>query len=167
MPTALGSHQPDSNWKGSGIEHLVAAHCVLASKGLLNASRPMFDDSGVDLVFSLRGKPATLAVQVKSRFDTSKRVERGSFRVDIRKATFEPRADLAILAVLYDSVELDFGPIWLVPSLEFATLTAAQSATRRVWVMAMSLAGANNQWAPYRRSRSNLHEGLIAMLKEL
>ncbi len=127
----------------------------------------MFDDSGVDLVFSLRGKPATLAVQVKARFDTSKRVGRGSFRIDIRKATFEPRADLAILAVLYDSVKLDFGPIWLVPSLDFATLTKSQSARRRVWVMAMSLAGTNNRWSSYRRTRSNLHEGLVDLLKKL
>jgi hypothetical protein len=127
----------------------------------------MFDDSGVDLVFSLRGNPATLAVQVKSRFDTSKRVGQGSFRIDIRKATFEPRADLAILAVLYDSTKLDFGPIWLVPSLDFAHLTQSQSVKRRVWVMAMSLAGTNNRWSKYHRTRGDLHQGLIEILQKL
>lgn len=55
MPTTVINHQPDSNWKGSGIENVVGAHCVLASRGQLNVSRPMFDDSGVDLVFSLQG----------------------------------------------------------------------------------------------------------------
>lgn len=47
----------------------------------MNVSTPALDDDGVDLVFNLRGRPATLAVQVKSRFASSKRLrERGGIR---------------------------------------------------------------------------------------
>lgn len=57
---------------GKAVEYLVAAACILASRGELNEATSLVDDEGVDLVFNRRGSSATLAVQVKARTSDSK-----------------------------------------------------------------------------------------------
>ena len=59
---------------GKAVEYLVAAACILSTRGELNVSTSMVDDEGVDLVFHRRDNAATLAVQVKARMSDSKRV---------------------------------------------------------------------------------------------
>ncbi|SRR6266542_3107940 len=84
-----------SSWKGRAIEQLIAAKCILGSNGRLNVSTPFADDAGVELVFHLRDRPATLAVQVKSRF-RSAHFPKNTYRTQVRLATFAPRDDLAV-----------------------------------------------------------------------
>lgn len=60
---------------GKAAEHLVAAFCILTTRGELNVSTSLVDDEGVDLVFHRRNSTATLAVQVKARMSDSKRVQ--------------------------------------------------------------------------------------------
>jgi hypothetical protein len=99
-------------WKGACHRTIIAAYCVFGSKGRLNASVPVFDDEAVDIVFSLRGAPAILGVQVKSRFSSSRRVTQlGGFRVDIKRTTFKARSDRALLAVLYDELSNDLSHV--------------------------------------------------------
>ncbi len=158
-----------SSWNGKSVEQLVAALCVLGSGGQLNVSTPVVDDDGVDLVFNLRGNPAMLVVQVKSRFASSKQVrEHGGFAAGIRRATFHARPELALLFVLYDDVERqDITAVWLVPATEFARLTANQSSTRSTLRLALSLAGNNNQWTPFRCDRRGLPRRIVEMLQQL
>ena len=59
---------------GKAAEHLVAAFCILATRGALNVSTSLVNDEGVDLVFHRRNSTTTLAVQVKARMSDSKRV---------------------------------------------------------------------------------------------
>jgi hypothetical protein len=164
----LAEQDASSGWKGKAIEQLVAAHCVLGSGGELNVSTPMVDDAGVDLVFSRRNHPATLAVQVKARFSTSKRAVKGGFRIQVRRATFQPRSDLAILGVLYDNFEQhDILTAWLIPALEFHELTKSQSPDRAVLVMAAALKGKTNHWLKYRCDRKQLPGRVMGLLKQL
>jgi hypothetical protein len=58
---------PSAARMGKASEYLVAASCILATRGELNVSTSLVDDEGVDLVFHRRGSVATLAVQVKAR----------------------------------------------------------------------------------------------------
>lgn len=153
-----------ATWKGKAVELLIAAHCVLISDGRLNVSIPMVDDAGVDLVFSLRDRPQTLAVQVKSRFSTAKRVSSGGFRIGVRRPTFKARADLA---VLYDVAHAEAAMTWLIPSLKFAELTKDQSPSRRLLVMAARIAGKSNKWFPYRSEMRDLPKRIESILKEL
>jgi hypothetical protein len=62
---------------GKAVEYLVAAACILTTRGELNVSTSMVDDEGVDLVFHRRDSSATLAVQVKARMSDSVNVQRG------------------------------------------------------------------------------------------
>jgi hypothetical protein len=64
---------------GKAAEYLVAAFCILATRGALNVSTSLVDDEGVDLVFHRRNSTTTLAVQVKARMSDSKRVQSQGF----------------------------------------------------------------------------------------
>lgn len=46
---------PSSARMGKAAEYLVAAACILASRGELNVATSLVDDEGVDLVFHRRG----------------------------------------------------------------------------------------------------------------
>jgi hypothetical protein len=61
------ANSPDAGRMGKAAEYLVAAVCILATRGRLNVSTSIVDDEGVDLVFHLRDSTPTLAVQVKAR----------------------------------------------------------------------------------------------------
>ncbi len=93
---------PDAGRMGKAVEHLVAASCIIATRGRLNVSTSLIDDEGVDLVFHRRNSSATLAVQVKSRMSDSKRVTSGGFVAFVRSQTFRPRSDLDLLFVAVD-----------------------------------------------------------------
>ena len=65
---------------GKAVEYLVAAACILSTRGELNVSTSMVDDEGVDLVFHRRDSSATLAVQVKARMSDMQARSVGRFR---------------------------------------------------------------------------------------
>jgi hypothetical protein len=146
---------------------MISAYCVLASRGRLNASAPLFDDEAVDVVFSLRGAPAMLGVQIKSRFSSSRRVKQlGGFRVDIKKSTFQARPDRALLAVLYDEPSDDLSHVWLIPSLEFKRLTRQQTRATH-WTLQLSLAHADNPWARFLYTKRQLPARLQELLRDM
>lgn len=100
----------------------MAASCILATRGDLNVSTSLVDDEGVDLVFHRRGSSTTLAVQVKARMSTSKRVQREGVVAFVRAQTFRPRDDRD---VLFSAVDVDRGAVStvrLVPSPTFADI---------------------------------------------
>src|SRR5215204_4360345 len=92
----------DAGRMGKAAEYLVAAFCILATRGALNVSTSLVDDEGVDLVFHRRGSTATLAVQVKARMSDSKRIQSEGFVAFVRSQTFVPRDDLDMLFVAID-----------------------------------------------------------------
>jgi hypothetical protein len=155
-----------SAWKGRAIEQLVAAHCVLASGGALNVSTPMYDDEGVDLVFSLRGQPATLAVQVKSRFSNSRRVRGGSFRMDVKKSTFKARPDLALIGVLYNEGTHEVTTTWVIPSEQFWRLVRGQRhGVGKVWVMRTGLnQQKEDKWSYFKTDWEHLPQSVVGLL---
>lgn len=87
---------------GKAAEYLIAAACVLRTRGELNVSMSMVDDEGIDLVFHRRVGAATLAVQVKARMSDSQSIQSGSMVAFVRSQTFRKRPDLDILFVAID-----------------------------------------------------------------
>ncbi|WP_285690533.1 hypothetical protein [Actinoplanes sp. NBRC 103695] len=59
---SAGSSPADASRMGKAAEHLIAAFCIMATRGALNVSTTLVDDEGIDLVFHRRGSTATLAV---------------------------------------------------------------------------------------------------------
>lgn len=161
-PARKRSIHADSASKGKAVEHLVAALAVLGSEGELNAWT-----GEVNLVFQLRGQPQTLAVQVKSRFSTAKGLaERAQFQTQVRSATLEPRTDLYMLFVVADPKRLEIGPLWLVPSEDFAKLARLDSRGRHKFATSAK-EGGGGMWAPYVVEKEDLPGRLIEAVANL
>jgi len=152
---------------GKAAELLVAAACILISRGELNASTSFVDDEGVDLVFHRRGRPTTLAVQVKSRTSDTVRVKDGGFMAFVRSATFTPRADLDMLFV---AVDVDAGALmtaWLVPSVEFDARKGNVTSNGTYRFRASLKPATQDQWRPWRLTPAQLPGAVLRRLTEL
>jgi hypothetical protein len=151
---------------GKAVEYLVAAACILSTRGELNVSTSMVDDEGVDLVFHRRDSSATLAVQVKARMSDSKRVRAESFVAFVRSQTFRPRADLDMLFV---AVDIERGAImkaWLVPSIEFADEVKPQNSGKYRFGASMK-PDTKDRWAGRRLEADELAPAILGRLADL
>jgi len=173
QPTVLAepSKHTGSARKGKAVEHLIAASCILASNGELNASTSLVDDEGVDIVFHRRGRSRTLAVQVKSRFDEasgSKHLhEQGRFIGDVRAVSFQPRDSLYLLFVAVRSLEADFGPIWFVPSHDFNAKAQRLQDGAMLRMSASAKPGSKDQWHTFRLNKDQLAPAIMTALEHV
>ncbi|MEH1016665.1 hypothetical protein V6U90_26635 [Micromonospora sp. CPCC 206060] len=152
---------------GKAAEHLVAAFCILATRGLLNVSTSLVDDEGVDLVFHRRDSTATLAVQVKARMSDSKRVQSEGFVAFVREQTFTPRHNLDLLFVAVDVSRGLVMKAWLVPSLDYAATLGEPSSRGRYRFAASMKDGAKDRWRPYRLEATELPKAVLNRLDSL
>jgi hypothetical protein len=130
----------------------------------LNASTSLVDDEGVDIVFHRRGRSRTLAVQVKSRFEGSLYLRTNrTFATDVRDVTFRPREDLFMLFVIVEPTAPDFGPVWLVPSEDFADRVKPNSRGLRRFV-ASAKETSEDQWSRYRIEKADLADCILEIL---
>jgi hypothetical protein len=150
---------------GKAAEYLVAAVCILATRGQLNVSTSLVDDEGVDLVFHRRGGTATLAVQVKARMSDSKRVRDESFFARIRSQTFKPRPDFDVLCVAVDIARGSIMKAWLVPSVDFSGMSTTTDGHYRF--RASMKEGSQDQWRRYRLEADELASRILARLNQL
>ncbi|MFF7898306.1 hypothetical protein ACIP4X_04835 [Streptomyces sp. NPDC088817] len=152
---------------GKAAEYLVAASCILATRGELNVSTSLVDDEGVDLVFHRRGGSATLAVQVKARMSTGVQVQQGRLMAFVRSQTFHPRADLDMLFV---AVDVELGAVttaWLIPSGTFGEMVTEPNSKGRFRFSASMKADSKDRWSPYRLTAAELPRRILARLAEL
>jgi len=153
--------------KGKATELLIAAMCVLASSGELNALTALVDDEGVDLSVKRRNGTRTLDLQVKSAFiDERKSLrERGSFIADVRRETFRPRDDLYMLYVVVDGGRAEVLQAWLVPSreLELRGFEVRPRGRRLLRFAASAKPTARDKWRHRRLER----DALVPMLVEV
>ncbi|MEV4271685.1 MULTISPECIES: hypothetical protein [Micromonospora] len=157
----------DASRMGKAAEHLVAAFCILATRGLLNVSTALVDDEGVDLVFHRRNSTATLAVQVKARMSDSKRVRSEGFVAFVRAQTFIPRPTLDLLFVAVDVARGAVMKAWLVPSeIYAATLTEPNSRGRFRFAASMK-PDSNDRWRQYRLEAEELPGAILKRLERL
>jgi hypothetical protein len=159
--------------KGKAIESLVAASCILATGGELNALTALVDDEGVDITFKRRDGTRTLDVQVKSRFsdDSGSNALRTEdrFVADTRDATFRPRDDLYMLFVAVNAAEVEIGPIWLVPSPDLAELGQRinpKSTGPQIRISASAKESSKDKWSSYRMTKAELPQEVLRILKE-
>ena len=152
--------------KGRIAQDLLGLTCVIGSLGKINVALPNVDDEAVDVVFYLRAASGkALFAQVKSRWISSVGIRKGVFRTQIRRATFKPRDNYAVIMVTCDQDKLGLGEIlWVIPSLDFANLTLNQhSATRLVF---QSRFGSSDMWEKYRLRLKDLPDRIVELLGE-
>jgi len=152
---------------GKAAEHLVAAFCILATRGELNVSTSLVDDEGVDLVFHRRNSTATLAVQVKARMSDSKRVQSEGFVAFVRAQTFRPRPGLDMLFVAIDITRGVIMKAWLIPSVEYAAALGPPNSRGRYRFGASMKAATSDQWRRYRLEAEGLPREVLKRLDAL
>lgn len=158
---------PAAGRMGTAAEYLVAASCIIATRGELNVSTSLVDDEGVDLVFHRRGSTATLAVQVKARFSDGSGYGDGRFQANVRAATFAPRSDLDMLFV---AVDVDRGALeraWLIPSAEFDARKGNLRTNGRYRFTASLKPKAQDQWRSWRLDPVELAPAVLARVTAL
>lgn len=158
---------PSAGRMGKAAEYLVAAACILSTRGQLNVSTSMVDDEGVDLVFHRRDHSATLAVQVKARMSDSSGVRSGSFAAFVRSQTFRPRADLDMLFVAVDVERGAVMKAWLVPSVDYQAMLGEPDSRGRFRFVASLKEGTKDQWASRRLEAQDLAPAILARLATL
>ena len=158
---------PSAGRMGKAAEYLVAASCILATRGELNVSTSLVDDEGVDLVFNRRNGTATLAVQVKAGMSDSSLIQSGQFKAQVRSQTFQPRSDLDLLFVAVDIERGALMMAWLVPSPDFAHIVGEPNAKGRLRFNASMKPAAKDRWVKYRLSAEDLAPSVLQRLSEL
>ena len=157
---------PSAGRMGKAVAYLVAAACILSTRGELNVSTSMVDDEGVDLVFHRRDSAATLAVQVKARMSDSKRVQAGGLVAFVRSQTFRARADLDMLFV---AVDIERGAVmkaWLVPSTEFAASLKPQNSGKYRFGASLK-DDSKDRWSGHRLEARELAPAILKRLAQL
>lgn len=152
---------------GKAAEHLVAAFCILATRGELNVSTSLVDDEGVDLVFHRRNSTATLAVQVKARMSDSKRVQSEGFVAFVRSQTFNPRPGFDLLFVAIDVTRGAVMKAWLIPSLDYDQALGKPNSKGRYRFGASMKDNTNDRWRPYRLEADQLPTAVLRRLDAL
>lgn len=160
------SKSPASGRIGKAAELLVAAVCILATGGELNASASFVDDEGVDLVLHRRGSSAMLAVQIKCRTSAAQLVRRGRFAAQVRSQTLRARDDLDMLFVVVDAELGAITTAWLVPSTAFEA-AASRTADGHLRFRASLKQGSNDQWSPYRFTARQLPGRVLNRLAQI
>ncbi|WP_150240958.1 hypothetical protein [Nocardiopsis quinghaiensis] len=159
---------PRAGRMGAAAEYLIAATCILATRGELNVSTSLVDDEGVDLVFHRRGTSRTLAVQVKARMSDGKMVHEKELCVAfVRSQTFRPRSDLDLLFAVIDPQVGALRIAWLIPSKEFAAMEPPLDSHRRFRFSASMKTGSRDQWVRFRLSPDQLADRILQRLGQL
>ncbi|HEX5401251.1 MAG TPA: hypothetical protein VFX16_03000 [Pseudonocardiaceae bacterium] len=158
---------PAAGRMGKAAELLIAASCILATRGELNVSTSLIDDEGVDLVFHRRGSSATLAVQVKARMSDGTAISRGRFLASVRASTFTSRPDFDLLFVVIDAERGAIITAWLVPSADYASRSYGPSSRGRYRFSASLKPESEDQWATYRLKPADLAKRILDRLEKL
>ncbi|WP_028649427.1 hypothetical protein [Nocardiopsis sp. CNT312] len=159
---------PNAARMGAAAEYLIAATCILATRGELNVSTSLVDDEGVDLVFHRRGTSRTLAVQVKARMSDGKMVREQERCVAlVRSQTFRPRPDLDLLFAVVDPQVGALRTAWLVPSQEFTAMEPSLDSHRRFRFNASMKPGSRDQWVPFRLTPDQLADRILRRLDRM
>lgn len=152
---------------GKAAELLIAASCILATRGELNVSTSLVDDEGVDLLFHRRASTATLAVQGKARMSDGAAISRGRFLASVRASTFTPRPDFDLLFVAVNAEHAAITTAWLVPSTDYATTSYGPSSRGRYRFSASLKTASQDQWTPYRLTPAELPTRVLDRLGQL
>jgi len=148
-PDAYMEKSPSAGRMGKAAELLVSATAIISTRGQLNVATAILDDDGIDLIFSRKGHPETLSVQVKSRFSDSDQVQKGTFSTPIREATFAPAPDVYLLGIIVDVPTTSITHAWFIPSEVINERCKPNGQNTRV-VSASIKPGTKNQWVPFR-----------------
>ena len=153
-----------SSLKGKIAATLIGMACAQGSNGQINFASPFVDDEGVDLIFFRKGGSGkAVLAQVKSRTMQSKLLSRGTFRVQVRRASFKPRDGYYFIFVAFDeSGKGLFDTLWFIPSVDFERKLVGQ--TNEKVLVFQSRFTSKDMWEEYRTNLEELPRRMTEIL---
>ena len=152
--------------RGTAGEQLFAACVTLSSSGELELFKPLTDDDHTDVSAGHRGGVPTLAIQVKTAL-TLDRKKLAVARMSFPEGSPREHPDF-VYAIVYVP-DLTIESAWLVPSADFNRICyrGAGRGGKGIELQFMASPSRVDHWAPYRCSRFELGQGLIALIDSL
>ncbi len=169
----MASKNASSARKGKAVEQLVAATCVIATGGELNALPALVHDEGVDVGFKRKNGTRVLDVQVKARFsddDGSKALrEQGLFSSGVREESFRPRDDLFMLYRALNGAKAEIEDAWLVPSkvLEAEGVRITKQGKEHLRIAASAKRDTDDKWRRFRYTPEEFPQRLLEVISHL
>lgn len=136
---------------------------ILESHGRLSPAFTWADDSGIDLIVHDKETNASIPVQVKSRFKST----RNYIRFEVRKATYSKEGAAFLIAVYFDIVSPKIGikRCWLIPMAELETLDLRKK--KKFMINPNWKSDSDDKFTPYRyKDMKDLTERLIKIFNE-
>lgn len=138
--------------QGTVYEQLVAADLIRQSRGQFALYRPGMDIAGRDLLVQMVDSWRTIFLQIKG---TTQIVRGTRIQCLVKRWTFRPSEDFWLAFYFFDMEVGAFGPYcWLVPSVEFAALTADQHFANDLSFQ-VTLKDEDNKWRGFRHQISD------------
>lgn len=152
--------------RGTAGEQLFAACVTLSSDGELELFKPLTDDDHTDVSAGHRGGVPALAIQVKTALTLDRK------KLAVARMRFpegSPREHPAFVYAIVYVPDLTIESAWLVPSADFNRLCyrGAGRGGRGIELQFMASPARGDHWAPYRSTRFDLGQGLIALIDAL
>lgn len=152
--------------QGTVYEQLVAADLIRQSRGRFALYRPGMDIAGRDLLVQLVDTWRTISLQIKG---TTMIVRGTRIQCLVKRWTFRPSEDFWLAFYFFDVERGSFGKYcWLVPSLDFAALTADQHFPRSINFQ-VTIEGEDNRWRKFRHEIDSqavvLHKALLSLTR--
>lgn len=155
-----------SKQKGDITENRTTEIITLSSKGKLTCYSPNSDDDGIDLIINPKSEFKPLFAQVKSRFVLQKS---GRFIQNVGKKTFAKNRLFYLLFVYFNQDNLEVEKIWLIPSIDFASLAYDKKEGKKYKSFYRFNAGPkskNDRWAKYSVDKSELGSKLLTIIND-
>lgn len=152
--------------QGTVYEQLVAADLIRQSGGHFAIYRPGMDIAGRDLLVQLIDTWRAIYLQIKG---TTQIVRGTRLQCLVKRWTFRPSKDFWLAFYFFDAAKGSFWKYcWLVPSLDFAALTADQHFAGSLSFQ-VTLEGEDNRWRKFRYETdaqgSVLRKGLLSLTR--
>ena len=160
----MSERELGSSLKGKIAATLICMACAQGSNGEINFASPFVDDEGVDLIFFKKGGSGrAILAQVKSRTMQSKLLSQGTFRVQVRRASFKPREGCYFIFVALDASGKGLlNALWFIPSLDFEKKLSGQ--TNKSVLVFQSKFTSKDMWEDYRISLDELPQRILKIL---
>ena len=152
--------------KGDLVESMIADLLTWSSDGNLTCYLPSTDIDGIDLVVNKKMEYKPMFLQIKSRYVLSGHND--MFMADVKLNTFNAHQSFYLLFVYINPKEFTIERMWLVPSNDFVSMTANQSAANgKKRFIANPRDTATGEKTEYKVRREDLADLITSIIDEL
>lgn len=151
--------------KGNIVEDRIKELVLLYGQGLLNVYKPVIDDRGIDLIVMRDGVFMPIFLQVKSRFNASKKE---SLLIEVGDNTFTAHHSYYILGASFNPATLELDDkLLLIPSADFELKATPIKDYNKKRVTVSLKKDAKGLWSEYLISKTTLVEALMDKFEEM